>query len=81
MLVYAEEISELELQPRFNLTAGGEPVRYASNRQAAYVADFRYKDTQGAVVVEDVKGMDTPLSALKRAVLEAETGIKVMIVR
>jgi hypothetical protein len=77
----AGEISDITCQPRYKLTAGGIPVRYESGRQAVYVADFWYKTSGGSVVVEDVKGYDTPLSKLKRALIEAELGFRVVIVR
>lgn len=81
LLEEAGEISYLKLQPRFPLTAGGTPVVYIkSNRQAVYVADFSYRRRGGELVVEDVKGKDTPLSKLKRAVLLAEKGIDVMLI-
>lgn len=77
-------ISKLTLQPGFSLSCGGQPVllkskRYPNGRRVTYRADFSYRES-GAMIVEDVKGRDTRLSALKRAVLEAETGIKVRLV-
>jgi hypothetical protein len=80
LLEQAGEIQELELQPRFRLTCGGKPVVLGSGRQACYVADFSYRQG-GERVVEDVKGKDTRLSALKRALVEAETGVRVILVR
>ena len=80
LLQGAGHISDLECQPRYGLTAGLKPVKYESGRQATYTADFKYiKD--GELVVEDVKGFDTSESKLRRAILKAETGIKVVIVR
>lgn len=65
------QISELELQPRFPISIAGVPIRYTSGRQVTYVADFRYRDSSGRVVVEDAKGMRTPVYKLKRALVEA----------
>jgi hypothetical protein len=63
------EISGLELQPKYWLLVGKVPV-------GAYVADFRYvKD--GAIIVEDVKGMRTPVYRLKKKMVEAQYGIKI----
>lgn len=81
----AGAIAGLELQPKFELTCGGRPVLlksegYPNGRRVTYRADFAYIE-DGARVVEDVKGKDTRLSALKRAVLEAETGIQVRLVK
>lgn len=81
LLEQAKEISRLTLQPRFDLTCAGTPVIYLpSGRQAVYVADFSYRLADGSLVVEDVKGKDTPLSKLKRAVLLAELGIDVVLI-
>ena len=82
----AGQIKELELQPVYPLTCGGKPVLirskgYPGGRKAKYVADFRYRDKWGAVKVVDSKGADTPVSRLKRALVEAEYGIKVEVWR
>ena len=74
-------ISGLELQPSFKLFCGQTPVKYDSGRHATYKADFRYQDKERGTVVEDVKGMDTPLSKLKRALVAAHYGFKVEIVK
>lgn len=83
----AGEIEQLELQPKFPLACGGTPIlikskRYHNGRRALYTADFRYvvRGT-GETVVEDVKGFDTGVSRLRRAIVEAEYGITVVIVR
>lgn len=80
------EISDLELQPVFRLEIGDKPIllrseRYPNGRRCSYVADFRYRDLiTGNWVVEDVKGMDTPLSKLKRGIVEAQYGIIVKVI-
>lgn len=67
-------------------------MRYASGRQAVYVSDFEYfvphdagpDRLEGAAdefVIEDVKGFDQPFGRLKRAIFEAETGLRIRIVR
>lgn len=70
------EISHLELQPRFKLFGRNGPVLIKSagfpkGRQATYVADFAYfcplRDKR---VVEDTKGMRTPVFILKKAMCE-----------
>ena len=40
------------------------PGRCDSGRQAKYIADIHYRNKEGEVIVEDVKGMDTPQSKL-----------------
>ena len=86
LLQRAGEISELEVQPPFQLKCGGKPVLirsegYPNGRVAKYVGDFAYVDHAGHRVVEDVKGKDLPLSRLKRALVEAEYGVVVKVVR
>ena len=80
-------ISDLELQPRFQLDA----VRFNTNQQEPkhwifkignYVADFKYHRHGDGIIIEDVKGgADTPLSAWKRRHAEAEYGITIEIAR
>ena len=57
------EIEELALQPRF-------PVEIEGKKICTYVADFQYlKD--GELIVEDVKGVRTPVYRLKKKMVEA----------
>ena len=87
LMEQAGVISDLVLQPRIQLKCGGKPVmqrstRYHRGRKVYYIADFEYFDIeQGRKRIEDVKGYDTPLSKLKRAVVETEDGIEIEIVR
>jgi len=86
LLWKVEKIAGLELQPRYLLGTDKNPVlqrssRYPNGRRVSYLADFRYYDRESSSeVVEDVKGMDTPLSKLKRAVVEAQYGIRIVLV-
>lgn len=78
-------ISNLTLQPKFPLYCGSDPVRirsagYPNGRHAYYKGDFKYDDADGFSIVEDAKGNDTPLSRLKRAMVEAHYGIIVKLV-
>lgn len=54
LLERAGQITNLVLQPRFKLVAG-----------IVYVADFQYQE-KGALVVEDVKGVETQTFKLKK---------------
>ena len=71
------EVKELDLQPRFPL--------YVCRRQNAeltkvcdYVADFRYREgPTGVLVIEDAKGVRTPVYRLKRKMFEAQYGIQI----
>lgn len=68
----AGQLSKLELQPAYEIFLNGRKI-------CKVRLDFRYiKD--GCEVIEDVKGFDNPLSRLKRALVEAAHGIKVIII-
>lgn len=71
LLQRAGEISELSLQPKFELGINGVKV-------CAYHADFSYK-CKGLVVVEDSKGFETQVFKLKRKLMKAVHGIEVVI--
>ena len=81
LLERAGEITGLELQPVFELAPGvlvpGETRRRPPLR---YVADFRYRDSLGREVVEDVKGVETPAFRIKLHLL-ALAGVSVSIVK
>ena len=69
LMQIAGEIARLELQPEYILLAG---FTYRGKRESAikYRADFRYfRLSDGVTVVEDVKGMKTPVYLLKRKML------------
>lgn len=72
LLGMAGQIRNLELQPRFPLVVDGERI-------AVYVGDFRYDEMiygpaydSRRDVVEDVKGMRTPVYILKRKLFQAQ---------
>ena len=69
ILQKARVISELELQPRFDLVVNGRKCGF-------YKADFRYfMLDKKKYVVEDVKGVRTPVYRLKKKLVEAIHGI------
>ncbi len=85
ILLLAGEISKLELQPKFKLGPDEAPIlyksdRYPDGRRAAYFADFRYRDRSGDTVIEDVKGYDNPLGRLKRAIVEAQYSVEIVLI-
>lgn len=58
----------------------GETIEIA--RQVYIELDFEYEElSTNRDVIEDVKGFDTDLSRLKRAIFEASTGRRVEVVR
>ena len=63
LLQKAGEISHLELQPSFVCMVNGHKI-------CNYKADFRYFNANGSVV-EDVKGMKTPVYRIKKKLVEA----------
>ena len=76
-------ITDLVCQPAFPFIIDERPVLirskgYPNGRKAKYIADFSYLEN-GCRVVEDSKGMDTPVSRLKRALVEAIYGVEVRL--
>ena len=74
LLERAGQITGLELQPSFRLVVNNCLI-------CTYKADFRYvTDTphvRGLVVVEDVKGMKTPVYRLKKKLMLAIHGVEI----
>lgn len=69
LLVKAKEIEELEIQKRY-------PLHVDATKIGSYVADFVYR-FNGEQIVEDVKGMKTPLYKWKKKHFEAEYGMPI----
>lgn len=82
LLEAAGQISLLGRQTPFQFPIDGVPMRYVNNnrqgRIVTYVADFTYVDGLGRAVVEDAKGFPTPDYKLKRALMLAVHGIRVI---
>lgn len=82
ILERAGHISNLELQPKFELAPA---VKYTGAARAKpalrYVADFRYVDHLGNTIVEDVKGFKTDAYQIKRHLMLAIHGIEVVEAR
>ena len=75
LLERAGEIQALELQPVYEIVPS--VTLYGRKRPAVkYKADFRYIE-KGETVVEDVKGMRTPVYNLKRHLMKAVHGIEI----
>ncbi|MBM4137820.1 MAG: DUF1064 domain-containing protein [Nitrospira sp.] len=70
LLQKAGEISFLELQYPFDFAIDGKRI-------FTYVCDFTYRNKQGEMVVEDVKGFRTPVYRLKKKLIEAYYKIKI----
>lgn len=74
LLERAGEIHALTLQPVYRLHVDGVPV-------GKYIADFQYYQRNGELVVEDVKGLPTPVYKLKKRIVEALYHISITEVR
>lgn len=66
---HAGHISDLTLQPTFVLIDGFTDSYGTRHRAITYKADFKYLDCDGNVIVEDVKGIQTPVFRLKHKLL------------
>jgi Protein of unknown function (DUF1064) len=87
VLAKAGKITDLRRQVKYLLFAfnaeqnAGVPIKGEGGGMRFYVADFVYTDEWGKLRIEDVKGMDTPLSKLKRDIVRACYGVEVEIIR
>lgn len=79
-------VRDIELQPKFWLKIGDVDVKikskgYPNGRRASYRADFKYFDmNHQKMIYVDVKGFDTEVSRLRRAIVEAIYGIEIEVV-
>ena len=84
----AGEIFNLQRQVKFTLIPaqrepdiigpkGGRKPGKLIEREVSYTADFMYGDSEGKLVVEDVKGMRTKEYILKRKMLLHFFGIRI----
>lgn len=72
LLEQAGEITNLRLQVPFELipkSKHGMPIRY--------IADFTYNNLNGQLIVEDAKGVKTPVYRLKRRLMAEKYGIEI----
>lgn len=82
----AGAIAQLVLQPVFPIVVNGQPLKIKSDgfpngRAVKYIADFQYLDLRTSErVVEDTKGVDTPVARLKRALVEHTYGIRIAMI-
>lgn len=75
MLLKAGKITDLELQPKFEIIpAHVHPITKKKIRAAYYIADFKYNQN-GETIIEDVKGAKTEAYILKKKLVEYRYGI------
>jgi len=67
-------ISNIQCQVPFSIKINNVKI-------GTYRCDFQYNDIDGVEIIEDVKGMMTPLSAFKIKCVEAQYGISISIVK
>lgn len=65
LLERAGEITELRLQPVYELQPAYTDNENNKQRAITYRADFEYRDPDRGCIVEDVKGMELPDFKLK----------------
>lgn len=84
MLERLGRIRDLKRQVRIPLIVNGGPLlirdKTGRGRKLSYVADFTYYEDD-VYVVEDFKGFDTPVSRIKRAIVEATCALTVRVTR
>lgn len=67
LLEKAGDISELSVQPNFELQSSFRDVKGNHHRAIHYLADFRYIDEHTKrITIEDVKGMKTEVYKIKK---------------
>ena len=92
LLQRSGQVKGLRLQPRMKIAADGRPVLlrskgYPNGRALTYVADFAYiarapsGEWEINETLEDVKGMDTTVSRIKRALIESIYQTTILITR
>lgn len=69
LLAKAGEIKSLEVQPSFDFSIDGKHI-------FTYVADFSYSKG-GRFIVEDVKGIRTPVYKLKKKIIEIHHDVEI----
>lgn len=81
-LQQAGEITDLRRQVAFELVRGVKLLGALRATPALrYVADFAYTDRDGNQVVEDTKGMITPVYRIKRHLMKAFYNIDILETR
>lgn len=72
LLERAGKITDLREQVRWKILPSQD-----GERPVFYICDFQYRDENGQLHLEDVKGMRTPVYILKRKMMLFVHGIKI----
>jgi len=71
LLEIAQEVDIMALQPKYTLEVNGTVI-------CKYIGDFLYYDhDKKEVILEDVKGVKTPVYKLKKKLMKAIHGIEI----
>lgn len=68
-LLQAGEITDLQLQVKYELQPRFKAVNGKTIRPITYIADFVYKNKDGKTVIVDVKGFRTDVYKLKKKIM------------
>ena len=79
LLEKAGRLTDLKLQPVYQLQCISHKKQLFN--VGRYIADFSYTDERGFWVVEDVKGVLTPMFRWKQKHFEAQYGQKITIIK
>lgn len=75
-------ISDLEMQVCYELAPKAKlDGDLRARPRIRYFVDFKYRTKCGQVICEDVKGMDTPVSRMKRHLMKTVHGVDVRVIR
>ena len=78
LLKHAGEITDLQRQVPYELIPTQKDEKgKVLERKTSYIADFVYRDKDGKMVVEDVKGMRTEVYRLKKKLMLYIHGIQI----
>jgi hypothetical protein len=72
LLERAGKITELQEQVRWKILPSQD-----GERPVFYVVDFQFRDENGELHLQDVKGVRTPVFILKRKMMQFVHGIKI----
>ena len=82
LMLYAGEISNLRLQPRYDLQPAFTTISGKRIRAIKYVGDFEYIDNVAQqLITEDVKGVETSTFKLKHKMFMFKYGREIKLVR
>lgn len=77
-------IKDLIFKPKYEFIVNGEPIKYVGKKRSnklTYTADAKYYDNKlRQTVVVDIKGFETAVFKIKRALMKSINGIEVQLI-